>query len=309
MEDFFKKEDYIQADIESLIDNAVEENYYLDFKRSESLDSSDKKKMDISIDVSAFANTYGGILVYGIEEKNHVASDYSFITDKKVTKEWLAHIIQGRIQKPIPDLKIYPIRFDGKFEKTIYLVKIPQSIDAPHMASDSRFYKRDNYNNLRMQELDVRNTYNRLTKGNLEIENIGFNEDEKTGYTTIYEASFIVRLLVKNIGSVVEKDFKFVVTIPDILHPSEKIEDYLIEKKNGFSTYSFNYNSLIYPEETVSVKNFKINLNYQKRQIIRNTPIELALYYSGGVKRKTQNLNEILTINNVPLEQTTWGTK
>ena len=62
--------DYTQADIQSLIDNNVEESIHLDFKAAAALDKSEKKKDEIAKDVSSFANSDGGVIVYGISEKD-----------------------------------------------------------------------------------------------------------------------------------------------------------------------------------------------------------------------------------------------
>ena len=54
--------------ISSLIDEKVEENLHLDYKAAAALGKTDGKKNEISKDVSSFANSDGGILIYGIKE-------------------------------------------------------------------------------------------------------------------------------------------------------------------------------------------------------------------------------------------------
>lgn len=65
--------------LQSIIDNEIEESIHIDFKRSESLSKTDLAKKEISKDISAFANSDGGIIIYGIEEINHKASNFSFV--------------------------------------------------------------------------------------------------------------------------------------------------------------------------------------------------------------------------------------
>ncbi|MCW9706022.1 AlbA family DNA-binding domain-containing protein [Fodinibius salsisoli] len=69
MEDFFDKENYNQDDINNLIKNEVEESLILEFKRAGSLSKKRKDKKEIGKDVSAVANSDGGIIIYGIAEK------------------------------------------------------------------------------------------------------------------------------------------------------------------------------------------------------------------------------------------------
>ena len=91
MKSFYDKDDYTTEDILSLITNEVEESIYLDFKECRALDKSDSVKRDISKDVSSFANSDGGMIIYGIKEENHKASSLSFIDGNVYTKEWLEH--------------------------------------------------------------------------------------------------------------------------------------------------------------------------------------------------------------------------
>ncbi len=99
MKDFYEKTEYSYEDIIGLIENEVEESIYLDFKDAKALDKSDNKKKDISKDVSSFANSDGGIIVYGIAEENHKASSVSFINGNEYTKEWLEQIINSSYSK------------------------------------------------------------------------------------------------------------------------------------------------------------------------------------------------------------------
>ena len=89
MKDFFVKEEYTEKDIISLIKNKAEESINLDFKSSDSLGSEPSKKKELSKDVSSFANSDGGIIIYGIEENNHVAESLSFVDGNTYTKEWI----------------------------------------------------------------------------------------------------------------------------------------------------------------------------------------------------------------------------
>ena len=89
MKDFFEKEEYTEDDINRIVSEKWEESLNLEFKSSEELSNTDPKKKEISKDVSAFANSAGGIIIYGIQEENHVAEAVSFVDGNTITKEWL----------------------------------------------------------------------------------------------------------------------------------------------------------------------------------------------------------------------------
>ncbi len=60
-----------EADILSLIKDKVQESLTLDYKKSDALARTEGKKTELSKDVSAFANSTGGVILYGMEEDKH----------------------------------------------------------------------------------------------------------------------------------------------------------------------------------------------------------------------------------------------
>lgn len=61
-----------EAYLQELIHIEEQESLRLDYKVSAALDKIDDKKNEISKDVSTFANSDGGFLVYGMLENGHV---------------------------------------------------------------------------------------------------------------------------------------------------------------------------------------------------------------------------------------------
>jgi len=77
--------------VKSFIENKIEENLNLDYKASGSLQRNDKKTNEISKDVSAFANSDGGIIIYGIKEdqiNRHLPESIDPINRNEISKEW-----------------------------------------------------------------------------------------------------------------------------------------------------------------------------------------------------------------------------
>jgi predicted HTH transcriptional regulator len=62
------------SDLESLIDDQISERRTIDYKRSLPSNSDDDKK-NFLYDVSSFANTVGGDLIYGIVEQGGFQSN------------------------------------------------------------------------------------------------------------------------------------------------------------------------------------------------------------------------------------------
>ena len=57
-----------QATIQQYIDDEIQESLTLDYKAADALGKRDEKKREITKDVSAMANSSGGVIIYGIAE-------------------------------------------------------------------------------------------------------------------------------------------------------------------------------------------------------------------------------------------------
>jgi predicted HTH transcriptional regulator len=90
--------EWTENKVQSYIDNELEESLTLDYKDSRSLGKSDRRKAEITKDVSAMANSAGGLLIYGISEyqdadRSHLPEKITPIDQKELSKEWLEQII------------------------------------------------------------------------------------------------------------------------------------------------------------------------------------------------------------------------
>ncbi|MDH5183033.1 MAG: ATP-binding protein [Gammaproteobacteria bacterium] len=160
-----------EEDLLQLITSGTQENLELDYKRCDSLQKTDGKKSEISKDVSAFANSAGGVIVYGMLENGHIPTelDIGFDPDE-ITKEWLEQVINSRIHRRVRGIRINQILLNQTNPgKVAYVVHIPQSNQAPHQASDKRFYKRYNFESVPMEEYEIRDVATRDTAPDLEF--------------------------------------------------------------------------------------------------------------------------------------------
>jgi hypothetical protein len=162
-----------EDDVEILIKDKVKENLSLEYKRSLSLNKNDQKSItELSKDISAFANSVGGTIIFGVEEDNKTQTpikiDGGFKPDE-ISGDWLDQIISSNIQ-PKLKVRIKPIALSktnpGSF---IYVVYVPLSETAPHMASDKRYYYRRETRKEIMEDFQVRDVLNRKTTPDLLI--------------------------------------------------------------------------------------------------------------------------------------------
>jgi len=302
MAELLDKEILTEEDIKQIISLKVEESIHLDFKQAESLGNNDKKKSELAKDVSAFANSAGGFIIYGLKEKNHVADSLSFIDGNEITKEWIEQVIQTRIQRKIEGLKITPVRFNNDIEKSIYVIKIPESSLAPHMTSDKRFYKRFNFESVQMEEYEIRTLYNRKEKTKLIINNIITSKkaeiENKGNYDeTIY---FFLAFQIENIGKAIEKYFKLIIQL--------NFSEYII-RWEGLKETKLNHSVLfnneriismsnscpIFPDEVLTIGEMNLGLqSMEMKELLKNAKLNLKLYYSNGIDEMEVYLKDII---------------
>ncbi|MEX0780318.1 MAG: ATP-binding protein [Balneolales bacterium] len=165
--------DWTITRLEKMINDQVEENTHLDYKSADALQKTAGKKKEVTKDVSAFANSDGGVIIYGLKEfdepeKNHLPEAFDFVDGEELTKEWLEHVI-GNISPRINSVRIIPLRFNDDIKKSIYVVEIQKSTTA-HQAMDYRYYKRYNFESIPMEDFEIRDVMNRITYPTFEIE-------------------------------------------------------------------------------------------------------------------------------------------
>jgi len=307
MDDFFDKDVYSEEDINSLIDNEIEEALNLEFKEARALMRTDEKKREISKDVSSFANSSGGIKIYGIDENNHNASTLSYVDGNDFTKEWLEQVIQTNIHRKIDGLQIIPVRFNEKINNSVYVVKIPESNSSPHMAKDNKYYKRHNFNIMPMEEHEVRALYNQSTRTELNIKDLritwaGSQGSKQGGFEYI---AYDLDVCISNESNSIEEKYKIEFKVPvEILGSSHS--DPSLEYINIIGDYGLakipNSDPLFQHEESHSLP-IRVRIRKSCFASADNFKVLIRLYYSNGFKYKEFDLLRILTFDSEPITE------
>src|SRR5205823_5737014 len=135
-----------------------QESLHLDYKDSRAIDSS--KFAEIAKDVSAFANSDGGLIIYGVQEKDHlpIGKDGG-IDHNRYSRERLEQVMSSNISPRIDDVRIAQIPLSAA--ASIYAIKVPKSFRAPHQASDKKYYKRYNFQSLPMEDYEINDVRSR----------------------------------------------------------------------------------------------------------------------------------------------------
>lgn len=153
---FFSKplESLEESDLQTLLDDEVPEGKTIDYK--EALPgNSDSDKKEFLYDISSFANTSGGHLIFGIKEDGGVPTDICGldIQDADTVILKLENRIRDGIAPRIPGVAARAISLSN--DRVVIVFRIPRSFSQPHMTTvrnASKFYAR---NSAGKYQLDV----------------------------------------------------------------------------------------------------------------------------------------------------------
>jgi hypothetical protein len=222
IERFLKKEpnEVNNRDVEQFIQHRIEENLNLDYTHIETYHSFE----ELAKDVSAFANSEGGLIVLGVSEER-IDDQKIFpkeITwgDKSLTKERLEDNLIAKVHPTIDGLRILPVRKSNGSGLVMFLIDIPQGLNPPYMASEKKYYKRLNFRKYAMEHYEVADLFGRRRKPLLTL-------TSKLESIDVKDNQFVctLRLLLANRGRALAKYVRFIGSFDnaEVLSQSDKL--------------------------------------------------------------------------------------
>lgn len=154
-------------DLQLLVSNKVKEDTRLDYKLTLP-DRNDKGRVEFLRDISAFANTNGGYLIYGIQEEE-IDGNKTGVAEKIVGIEalntnelqlWMENLIRTSIEP-----RLVGIEFKGipiSTSHAVLIVRVPRSWNLPHVISYGnhwRFYARNSAGNYQMDVTQLKDSF------------------------------------------------------------------------------------------------------------------------------------------------------
>ncbi|QKJ32438.1 ATP-binding protein [Mucilaginibacter mali] len=210
--------------LSQLIANGIEENTELEYKAAAALQREDKKITEATKDVSAFANSNGGILIYGISENQaskHLPGNIDPVDRKAITKEWLEQILNARIRPRIHGLKIHVITIAD--DKVVYVLEIPKG-ETAHQANDKLYYRRHNFSVESMFDYEIRDVMARQKAPQIKIHfdvgkkaNIWIAPNDRTILHKQRPYLYFLNVHIENVGKMYARYINIVLTLPQRL--------------------------------------------------------------------------------------------
>lgn len=163
--------DLNQDDIDRLYQNKVVESRVLDYKLTLPKPNDEGKK-ELLADITAMANTDGGLLIFGIKEAQEEGHNTGYpgeiigITGPEGAelnieqlKQWLDSVIRDGIEPRLSSIEFHEISYN---DKVLFIISILRSLQSPHMVKfggDSKFYARSNTGKYQMDVRQIREAF------------------------------------------------------------------------------------------------------------------------------------------------------
>lgn len=260
---------WTEANLRQLIADRIAESSELEFKRSDALPSDPAQRQgaakEISKDVSAIANTNGGVLIYGIKAnaKTNEAEELDAGVDLKVVQpDWLQQIISSHISPQVNvQIRSIPLVSAGAGRHAL-LLEIQRSLRGAQ-ASDKRYYRRRNCLNDMLDDWEVRELLNRSSHP-LVSARVGFKRWQKDQAEHRYYLTFEV----VNDGFKAAQHVMVQLEMPVDIHLSDNITSinrppqpngFLVENatdpKTNFRRWQFRAQHPVFPQQAISLLN------------------------------------------------------
>jgi hypothetical protein len=154
-------DDIVPDDLTALVNNAVREGRTIEYKKVLP-DGSDAGKKEFLADVSSFANSMGGDLVYGVEAKDglpiRLAGLQGFDPDKDTLR--FESIIRDGLDPRVPGLRTKVI--DVPSAGPVFVIRVMRSWAGPHMVTfkdSSKFFARSSAGKFQMDTGELRSAF------------------------------------------------------------------------------------------------------------------------------------------------------
>ena len=114
------------SDIRNLLSSADDESFFFEFK------SDDVSNQKLIQEISAFANTYGGYILIGINDDKSIGG----------CKKWTENRIHTTIHDSITPVPSFDVKRFKPKEGTVLVIRIEEGKEPPYVTNKGKIYER-----------------------------------------------------------------------------------------------------------------------------------------------------------------------
>lgn len=159
-------------------------------RKSSTTLTSGKVAKTLTKPVSAFANYDGGVLLIGVDDDDGTVEPG--VPDAKVKgtmRDWLVSLIDGNVSPRLTSYAVKRVQVDAEYA---FAIVVGSSDDAPHQASDKKYYCRLDGSSHPIDGRMVKDIFQRQTCADLEVELAPLEVD--------HNGHQVVNFVIKNNG-------------------------------------------------------------------------------------------------------------
>lgn len=171
------------SDIKKLLSDEFEENCFFELK------ADDVQPEKLASEISAFANTYGGYILLGVNDDKTIGG----------CQKWTEQRIQGTFHDNITPTPMFDVRKFKIDDKRIYVIKIEEGTMPPYITNKGGIYERISSgsckikDSIRLTQLSQKKTNNlKRIKEKIELEKIELNISEPNNFCGYIDIGFSV---------------------------------------------------------------------------------------------------------------------
>jgi Schlafen, AlbA_2 len=244
-----------EADLLALIETKTNEGKEIEYKR-ELPGNADRERREYLYDVSSFANTLGGYLIFGMEESGGIPIEPTGMQginpDDEIRR--LEEMARHGIRPPITGIQTAPVNLAAG--PLVIVMRIPKSWNPPHQVTYQkafRFYARDTNGKYQLDVNELRAVFTRSQEIGEKMRQFRINRIAKI------VAGDVATFLASNARMVIHLlPFSAFASLVNLeLRELPTASTSFVELIGGFSNYRFNIDGFAAWNETGYVQVFR----------------------------------------------------
>jgi hypothetical protein len=288
-----------KLEIDRLIAELSSEYLFMDFKCKNANDGSgplhDDDRKNLAKALSGFANSSGGVLIWGVKKEDGKKGAYKMITNPENFVENLNRAT-AELVSPYVDSVLHQLLFVDESGAGVVVSFIPESDKTPHMAllprnEDKHYYRRVGDSFKVMVHYEVADMFGRRSRPKLELA-----LSARLSAASNPKKTYDLHIVISNTGKAITKhyglDLEFPKDLIDCNHYVKSRPEFLDSSTivDGKITLKYrndhdNNNILIYPNELtkISPNNFKLGhiqflVDINDRVTLKDKVLKYVLY-------------------------------